>query len=326
MVTDQLVDVAAVARELPSDWAPRVRSEHGMPKGPGVVAVLAGPGSEVSDTVMGELPDLRVVVVTSMGWDHVDVDAARGRGVAVAGIEPYCVDEVAEHTIALVLDLLRGVTRLDASVRAGRWDGASIGRPVAGSTLGLIGLGRIGAAVAWRAAALGMAVSAFDPALGDGTGAPGTVQTAGSLEALVAGSDVVSLHVPLSAATAGLVDAALLARFRPQSFLVNVSRGEIVTEAALGAALREGRLAGAALDVLTHEPPAADDPALGFPATVITPHAAWYSPAAIERLSRSAGQSLARALASDGGPATPPRAPSAPSAPRAPRAPSGERG
>lgn len=306
VVADQLVDTAAVAGELPAGWAARVRSEGKVPAGSGIAAVLAGPGSEVSAAVLEALPDLRVVVVTSMGWDHVDADAARARGVAVVGVEPYCVDEVAEHAIALVLDLLRGVTRLDASVRSGSWDYASLGRPVAGAALGLVGLGRIGAAVAWRAAALGMAVSAYDPVLGGGADAPGGVRIVGSLDELVSGSDVVSVHVPLSPATAGLVDEALLARFRPGSYLVNVSRGEVVTEAALGAALLEGRLGGAALDVLAREPPSKGDPVLAFPRTVITPHAAWYSPAAIERLSRSAGRALARVLGSEEAPGAQP--------------------
>jgi D-3-phosphoglycerate dehydrogenase / 2-oxoglutarate reductase len=112
----------------------------------------------------------------------------------------------------------------------------------------------------------------------------------------VSGSEVVSIHVPLSAETRGMVDETLLSRFREGSYFVNVSRGEVVTEVALSAALRERRLAGAALDVLAHEPPPPDDPVLASPNTVLTPHAAWYSPAAIERLSHSAGAVLARAL------------------------------
>jgi D-3-phosphoglycerate dehydrogenase / 2-oxoglutarate reductase len=311
VVADDIVDVDAVASELAGSWRAAVRSEKELPSGPGIVGLLAGPGTDVSAAVMDRLPDLRVIVVTSMGWDHVDTDAARSRGVTVAGVEPYCVDEVAEHTVALVLDLLRGVTWLDNSVRAGHWDYASVGRPVRGAALGLVGLGRIGAAVAWRGRGLGMAVAAFDPfataAAGTGTAMrgsaaasaaePGDVRMVGSLEELVSASDVVSLHVPLTPETKGLVDRDLLGHFREGSYLVNVSRGEVVTEPALGEALRGGRLAGAALDVLVHEPPPGDDPVLAFPHTVVTPHAAWYSPLAIDRLSRSAGRALARALA-----------------------------
>ena len=299
---DEILDVPTVAGELPCGWAGRVRSEERVPSGPGIVALLAGPGAEVSKAALDRLPDLRIVVVTSMGWDHVDVEAARARGVAVAGVEPYCVDEVAEHTIALILDLLRGVTWLDQGVRAGRWDGVRLGRTLAGTALGLVGLGRIGSGVAWRAGALGMVVSAFDPlveraeAAGDDRG----VRLVLSLEELVSSSDVVSLHVALGPGTKGLVDAQLLSRFRPGSYLVNVSRGEVVTEAALGAALREGRLAGAALDVLAHEPPGRDDPVLGFPRTVITPHSAWFSQGAVTRVSHSAGRVLAGELARAG--------------------------
>jgi D-3-phosphoglycerate dehydrogenase len=298
-VVDDVVDVSVVARELPEIWAATVRSEWSVPAGPGTVALLAGPGAEVTEAVLANLPDLRVVVVTSMGWDHVDAGAARARGVAVIGVEPYCVDEVAEHTVALILDLLRGVTRLDATVRAGGWDHAEVGRTVRGAALGLVGLGRIGSAVAWRAAALGMDVSAFDPLIGPKELTESVaVRLAHSLDSLVSGSDVVSLHVPLASETRGLIDARLLARFRPGSYLVNVSRGDVVTEVALGEALREGRLAGAALDVLQSEPPAPDDPVMAFPRTVITPHSAWYSPAAVERVSRSAGRVLAQWLES----------------------------
>lgn len=301
VVTDDIVDVALVELELPGCWSGRVRFEPGLPARPGVVALLAGPGTEVSAAALDRLPDLRAVVVTSMGWDHVDADAARSRGMTVAGVGPYCVDEVAEHTLALVLDLLRGVTLLDGAVRAGGWDGGGVGRPVRGASLGLVGMGRIGAAVAWRAGALGMRVSAFDPFVDPvsppgAPGAPGVAMTS-SLESLVAESDVVSVHVPLSPSTEGLIGREILARFREGSYLVNVSRGGVVTEQALAEALRSGRLAGAALDVLAHEPPRPGDPMLSAPHTVITPHAAWYSPAAVERLSQSAGALLAEALA-----------------------------
>ena len=305
VVADEIVDAAAVASELPEPWAGAVRAGDGLPSGDGIVALLAGPGTDVSGAAMDRLPDLRAIVVTSMGWDHVDTEAARSRDVAVVGVDPYCVDEVAEHAVALVLDLFRGVTWLDATVRAGSWDDRRLGRPVRGAALGLIGFGRIGAAVAWRAGGLGMVVSAYDPLLEPGTrtaapeegGFPGTVAVVPSLQDLVASSDVVSVHVPLRPETKGLIDKSLLAHFGEGSYLVNVSRGEVVTEPALGEALREGRLAGAALDVLAHEPPGPDDPVLAFPRTVLTPHAAWYSPAAIDRLSHSAGRALARVLA-----------------------------
>jgi len=296
-VADDIVDLHVVSNELPERWAGSVRLNSGPLVGRGIVALLAGPGTVVSGITMGLLPDLRVIVVTSMGWDHVDTDAARSRGVVVVGVEAYCTDEVAEHTVALLLDLLRGVTWLDATVRAGRWDYARAGRPVRGSALGLIGLGRIGAAVAWRAHGLGMTVSAYDPVLDPRTNDLPDVRRVASLEALVSSSDAVSVHVPLSPATIRLVNKDLLACFRKGSYFVNVSRGEVVTEAALGEALREGRLAGAALDVLVHEPPRYDDPILGFPHTLFTPHSAWYSPAAIDRLSRSAGRALVGALA-----------------------------
>lgn len=296
VVCDSIVDADVVRSGLPAGWQSRVRQQEELPVGIGIVGVLVGPNHDLSAAAMDALPDLRVVVATSMGWDHIDVTAASTRGIAVRGVEPYCVDEVADHTIALVLSLFRGVTGLDRSVRAGAWESVGTGRPLRGAVLGVMGYGRIGAAVAARAQGLGMSVLAYDPIVSDGGPGSGVAFVA-SLEDLVSSSDVVSLHVPLSETTRGIIDDAVLSKFRPGAFLVNVSRGEVVDQEALGVALSSGALAGAALDVLMREPPPPGDPVLDFPHTILTPHSAWFSSEAIVRLSRCAGSVLSAALA-----------------------------
>lgn len=298
VICDSIVDLAIAAAQLPVRWRGHLESVDGLPEGDDVAAILVGPDRSVTEATLGRLPGLRAIVVTSMGWDHVDVESATRRNIHVAGVEPYCVEEVAEHTIALVFDLLRGITRLDREVRRGQWDFGRVGRAVRGASLGIVGLGRIGRAVAWRAAALGMGVSVYDPYLDKSGEGLDAVRFAPSLEELVARSDVVSVHVPLTSETTTLIDAELLSSFRPGAYLVNVSRGDVVDERALATALADGRLAGAALDVLVREPPPRCDPLVGSGSTVITPHAAWYSLEAVARLSESAGRALARLLPS----------------------------
>lgn len=297
VVCDSIVDLQVAAAELPVRWRGHLESVDGLPEGEDVAAILVGPDRSVTEATLQRLPGLRAIVVTSMGWDHVDVESAKRRNIQIAGVEPYCVEEVAEHTIALIFDLLRGITRLDREVRRGQWDFGRAGRAVRGASLGIVGLGRIGRAVAWRAVALGMVVSAYDPYLDENGDGPDGVRSVPSLEALVARSDVVSVHVPLSPETTTLIDGELLSSFRPGAYLVNVSRGDVIDERALATALSDGRLAGAALDVLAREPPARCDPLVASGATVVTPHAAWYSPEAVARLSGSAGRALARLLA-----------------------------
>jgi D-3-phosphoglycerate dehydrogenase / 2-oxoglutarate reductase len=296
VVCDSIVDTDVVRNQLPAGWQSRIRQQEELPVGIGIVGVLVGPDHDLSAAAMDGLPDLRVAVATSMGWDHIDVKAAASRGIAVRGVEPYCVDEVADHAIALVLNLFRGITGLDRSVRAGAWESVGTGRPLRGAVLGVVGYGRIGAAVAARAQGLGMNVLAYDTIVSGSV--PGSEVTfVASLEELVSSSDAVSLHVPLSETTRGLIDGTVLSKFRPGAFLVNVSRGEVIDQEALGVVLSSGALAGAALDVLVREPPSPGDPVLDFPHTILTPHSAWFSPEAKVRLSRCAGSVLSAALA-----------------------------
>jgi D-3-phosphoglycerate dehydrogenase len=234
--------------------------------------------ADVDEAALRALERCRGVVRYGVGVDTIDVDAATRLGVWVVNVPDYGVEEVSDHALALLLGLLRGIAPLDRAVRAGRWDDAAAGplRRLSTRTVGVVGCGRIGAAFARKALAVGLRVRAHDPA-----GVPDELRDAGvkaaSLDAVLQGSDAVSLHVPLTPDTHHLIDADALARMRDGAYLVNTARGGLVDGAALLAALDDGRLAGAALDVLETEPPEPEDALVRHARMVVTPHAAWYS-------------------------------------------------
>jgi D-3-phosphoglycerate dehydrogenase len=246
-----------------------------------VVAVLTI-DEPVGAELMDNLPSLRVVATATVGFDHIDVDAAGERGIAVVSVPDYCTQEVADHAIALLYALLRGVVTLDGDVRRGAWNAKAAGplRTVAELRVGIVGLGRIGNAVATRLLALGAEVWAHDivPVARDGVRFV-------ELDELVAECDAMTLHVPLTRETRNLVGRAEIASMRPGAYLVNTARGAVVDVGAVLQALRAGTLGGAALDVLPHEPPPVAPLA---PRLILTPHAAWYSDAAEERSYRVA--------------------------------------
>ena len=249
----------------------------------------------VTAEVLARLPDCRAVGRYGTGVDNVDAVAARARGVALVSVPDYSLEEVANHTTALILTLVRGVVRLDASVHAGRWDfrGAGRLRRASAQQLGVIGLGRIGDAVASRAQTLGFAVAGYDPV------APDTGQVSRlPFTELLATSDVISLHVPLSEATRHLLDDAAFALMKPGAVLVNTARGGLVDADALVRALDSGRLAGAALDVLDPEPPASGNALLLDERVIVTPHAAFYSEESLAELKRRVAEGLVTALSS----------------------------
>jgi D-3-phosphoglycerate dehydrogenase len=266
--------IAARAPELDV----RVRVAAQVPAGPGIHALLAGPLTPVTVADLKGLPDLRILAVTSSGYDHVPVDEAAAAGIWVTTGVGYCTDEVADSALAMGLDLLRGITRLDRSVRAGKWNAiGGRGRRVAGTRWGLVGAGRIARTLARRLIALDVQASAWDPRPGPIDIDP-AVRLLPSLDDLLASSDLISLHLPLTPRRRGLIGARELALMPPGGYLVNVARGDLLDHAALGDALRSGQLGGAALDAFPVEPVAAQDPLRDFPRTVLSPHAAWYSP------------------------------------------------
>lgn len=246
----------------------------------------------VSGDDIARLGDLRVIATPSVGFDHIDVAAATARGIWVCNVPDYCVDEMADHALALLLALVRGVVELDRSVRAGAWDYEASGplRRVRDVRLGIVGLGRIGRAVAERALALGMEVTAHDPFLADDEIAAAGARPL-ALPELLAGSDAISIHAPLTPDTRGLIGAAEIARLPKGALVVNAARAGLVDTRALLAALEQGDLGGVALDVLDVEPPTAEAPAPAAPRLVVNPHAGWYS-------ERAHDEAVARAIGS----------------------------
>ena len=234
--------------------------------------------------VFAAAPRLRVIARVGVGTDSIDLEAATAAGVAVTITPGANHETVADHALALVLAAIRRVTEHDASVRRGEWDRAGELTPweVHGATVGLVGYGAIGQAVARRLAGFGVELLVADPAAAPRSG----VETV-ELGALLERADVISLHLPLEPATAGLIGERELARMRPHAVLVNTARGGLVDERALLAALREGRLRAAALDVFADEPPAAAGLA-ALPNVVLTPHVGGLSERSIARMTAEA--------------------------------------
>lgn len=245
-------------------------------------------------------PSVRIVVRAGVGFDNLDLKGWGARGVPVCNAPDYGTTEVADHALALMLALRRGTAIYDANVRCEPrlgWDyrAAPLMARLKGATFGIVGLGRIGLAAARRAAAFDMRVVFYDPYLPNGADLATGYDRVHSLAALMAESDVVSIHAPLSAETRGMIDAAAFAAAKLGLVLVNTARGPIVDLDALADALRERRIGGAALDVLPKEPADPSHPLIKAwrdgeswldGRFVLTPHAAFYSPASLEDLHR----------------------------------------
>lgn len=217
------------------------------------------------------------------GLDSVDVAAARENGVEVVYLPGSAVNEVADHTVAFILGAARGLLQGDTIARED-WDGwRRVGRllVMSDSTVGMIGLGRIGHAVVRRLQPFGCRILVVDPALAD---PPEGTTLLSDVDELLSGSDIVNLQVPLIPSTHGLIGRRDLALMKPDALIVNTTRGGVIDQTALADALVGGRLGGAALDVLVDEPPALDDAILHAPRTLLTPHVAWYSASAEKRM------------------------------------------
>lgn len=239
--------------------------------------------------ILEALPRLRFIAVIATGYDVIDLDAARARDIVVSNVPSYATDSVAQHVFALLLALTNLVDLHDDAIRQGAWPQASGFtfwraplRELAGQTLGVVGLGRIGGRVAQIGAAFGMEVVTYTPSLAEGTTRGGA--RAVSLDELFQRADVISLNCPLTEDNHHMVDAARLAKMKPGGYLINTSRGALVDNDALADALRSGHLGGAGLDVVDGEPISAEHPLLDVPNLVITPHNAWTARASRQRL------------------------------------------
>jgi len=246
------------------------------------VALLPGYAS-ITREVIEALPNLRIIALMSMGFDYVDVDAATGRGMWVTNVPGAATEEVATHALAIMLHSIRQLPFYLASATPSAWNERAAAAPprLSERTLGIVGLGRIGRELARQAGPLFGRVLGYDPLLPDTAEVRADLERLGvhraGLDEVRASSDVLSLHLPLTSETERMVDAGFLAGMPAGAMLVNVSRGALIDDDALVAALDSGHLAGAALDVLDVEPPHPEHPLLGRDDVVLTPHIAYFS-------------------------------------------------
>ena len=262
-------------------------------------ALIVRNRTQVNDALLAAAPTLRVVGRLGVGLDNIDVAACTARNVDVIPATGANAQAVAEYVIAAAMLLRRGAYGATADVAAGRWPRPALsnGRELAGATLGLIGFGGIGRLTGQLGRALGMQTIAFDAQLPSSAEAWREDRTrAVTLDELLAEADVVSLHVPLTAQTRNLIDASRIATMKSDAVLINTSRGGVVDEAALAAALRDGRLAGAALDVFASEPLPAGSPLADCPHLLLTPHIAGVTRESNQRVSSLIAAKVAAAL------------------------------
>jgi D-3-phosphoglycerate dehydrogenase len=249
------------------------------------------------DVIEG-LERCRIIARYGVGIDTIDLTAATERGIVVTNVPDYCVDEVSNHAIALLLALARRLPKLQRATGAGRWQptDAKPVRRLSGQTLGLVGFGRIAREVARKAQAFGLRILATDPLVDGETMAAAGVERV-ELDDLLAEADLVSLHAPLVDETRHLIDKRTLALMQPTAYLVNTSRGGLVDTAALRRALSEGRLAGAGLDVLESEPPGEEEPLLSLENVIVTPHTSFYSEESLIEMRRKCTEQVIAVLA-----------------------------
>ncbi len=248
--------------------------------------------------VLAALKPGAAVVRYGVGVDNVDLDAARDLGIRVCNVPDYGVEEVADHAAAMTLALSRRIPRFDGAVHEGRWKITEIVhdlRSLRDTTVGLVGMGRIAQAYARRMAAFGCRLVGYDPFVPSEQAWRLGIEPA-SLERVIAEAGVLSLHLPLTAETRHMIDAEAIARLPRGAIVINASRGGLVDEAALAAALNSGHLAGAGLDVFEVEPLPPHSPLRRAPNVLMSPHAAFYSDASVDALQRLAAEEALRAL------------------------------
>lgn len=252
----------------------------------------------ITRKVFEALPELRAVGRYGVGVDTIDVPAATEHGVLITNVPDYGTEEVSDHAISLALSAARGIAHLDRGVRGGDYS-LEPAQPLfrlRDRVFGVVGLGNIGAATARKAQGVGFRVIGSDPAFEPGTMTPGGVEVV-DFEGVLAESDIISLHAPLTRGTHHLIGADALSKMRRRTILVNTSRGPLVDTAALVEALTEGSIGGAALDVFEQEPLPHDSALRGLENVTLTPHAAWYSEESYVELKRRVVENVADACA-----------------------------
>lgn len=251
----------------------------------------------ITERVIRAMERCRVIIKYGIGVNNIDVDAASAKGIYVCNVPDYGVDEVSNHAIAMMLALSRGLKSLNESLTSGAWGYAPVVplHRMAGSTLGLVGLGRIPSLVAKKMAGFGLRILAYDP-----FARPEAARELGvelvEFDTLVAESDYISIHCPLTPRTQGLFGPETFRRMKSTAILVNTARGPVIQQQALEEALRTGELAGAGLDVYEQEPLPKDSPLLHMSNVICTPHCAWYTEEAVTAVQEKAAQEAANVL------------------------------
>jgi len=250
--------------------------------------------------LLRQLKNCKAIGRFGLGVDNIDLPAAKELGIAVNYVPDYCLREVSDHAMALLLALARKVAFSNRLVQSGRWEVPPIVplRRLEGQVLGLIGFGNIPRTLAPKAKAFGLHVLTHDPYVSQEVLAAAGVEGV-SFDELLGRSDFISVHAPLLPATRGLMNASAFAKMKNRAFLINTARGPLVDEAALVAALDSGHLGGAALDVVATEPLAKDSPLLGRDNVILTPHTAFYSVEALEELQTKCARDVARVLSGE---------------------------
>jgi len=287
----------------------RLDPEYRMAKSPSADDILAVARdadailvtyAKLPGELLRQLTRCKAIGRFGLGVDNIDLPAAKQLGIAVNYVPDYCLREVSDHAMALLLALARKITLANKLVQSGRWELPPLVplRRLDGQVLGLIGFGHIPRALAPKAQAFGLRVVAHDPYVSAQTFAAAAVEDAG-FEALLGMADFVSVHAPLTPATRGLMNAAAFAKMKKGALLINTARGPLIDEAALVAALDSGQIGGAALDVVAAEPLAKDSPLLNRDNVIVTPHAAYYSVEALDELQSKCAADLARVLSGE---------------------------
>ncbi|MFN0093424.1 MAG: C-terminal binding protein [Dehalococcoidia bacterium] len=273
----------------------RARSEDELIENVKDADALLVLGARITRRVIENMPNCKLIVRYGVGLDTLDIPAATEHGIVIAHFPDFCQPEVANQAILLLLACAKKLTRVEQAVRSGKWRTGPLGPmgAILGETVGLVGFGNIAQAVVPRAKALGMRVIAFDPFITSGVFRTWDVERCATLEDLLRRSDYVSIHTPLAESTRHLISTEQFAQMKPSAYIINTSRGPVIDEKAMIAALQSGQIAGAGLDVFEVEPLPGDSPLCTMDNVTLMPHSASYSDESFELMKERVGQAVA---------------------------------
>ncbi len=294
------LDVLAQVNEFEVYAPGKMNREDTLAAVPQAHAMIIRSGTTADVELLDQAKNLKVIVRAGVGVDNIDLDAAAQRGVIVMNTPDANTISTAEHTMALMMALARQIPTADASMRAGRWDRKKfMGMQLYGKTLGMIGFGRVGRAVAERAQCLGLTEVAYDPFVPEDIVRHLGLSLVPRLEELLEVADIITLHAVVTDQTREIINADTIAQMKDGVLIINAARGKLINNADLAEALQSGKVAGAALDVYDIEPPDADNPLLNLPNVIYTPHLGASTIAAQDAVGTQAAEAVVNALLKD---------------------------